>query len=118
MQAFVHDAQVRMSEGSDVRALGGAVTLELCGSWDHPPPCPVAPHHTAATRDGDDVQVRVLFVTDAGAEDDVRARIDRALASGRVEGPDGVVTHWSLVHSAKGELRRDEAAHATRLAAT
>ena len=34
-------------------APGGAITVALCGSWDHEPPCPLAPHHTRAHRSGD-----------------------------------------------------------------
>jgi len=45
-QAFAHDVVLAMEPDDDERAPGAAVTAELCGGWDHPPPCPVAAHHS------------------------------------------------------------------------
>ncbi len=42
---FVHEATVELADGADPRALGGAITVALCGHWEHEPPCPW-PHHT------------------------------------------------------------------------
>ena len=78
--AFAHDAVLDMGPDADLTAPGGSVTLALCGAFDHPPPCPVAPHHTRAERRTDGVAVRVLFATDAAREAEVRAKIDQALA--------------------------------------
>lgn len=48
-RAFAHDAFVNLEDDSDPNALGGAVTVEVCGQWNHPgQPCPLAPHHTSA----------------------------------------------------------------------
>ena len=49
-QAFAHDAVVVLDAGGDDRAPGGAITVELCGHWDHEPPCPLAAHHTGVRR--------------------------------------------------------------------
>jgi hypothetical protein len=76
--AFAHDAVLEMEPGADLAAPGGAVTLALCGVFDHPPPCPLAPHHTRAERRTDGVAVRVLFATDVTRETEMRARIDQA----------------------------------------
>ena len=65
---FAHEAVLAMAPGADLAAPGGAVTLALCGAFAHPPPCPVAPHHTRADRIGDDVLVRVLFAVEPAAE--------------------------------------------------
>jgi hypothetical protein len=97
MQPFAHTAVVDMAPDADIRALGGAVTLALCGAWEHQPPCPIAEHHTAAERDGDQVRVRVRFTTVPERELTVRARIAAALEVGELEGPDGVITHWELL---------------------
>ena len=61
--AFAHDAVLDMDPDADIRAPGAAVTVELCGHWDHEPPCPLAPHHTAVERTGRDVRLRILFAT-------------------------------------------------------
>lgn len=114
--AFVHDAVLDLEPDGDLAAPGGAVTLALCGSFTHLPPCPVAPHHTRADRQGDAVAVRVLFAVEPPQEPSVRARIDAALASGVCDGPDGVRTRWSVRSSAPGVVAEAERDHAGRLA--
>jgi hypothetical protein len=117
-QAFVHDAVVSMGAGGDVQAPGAAITVALCGHWEHEPPCPLAPHHTAAQRSGDEVQLRVLFAAEPAAEAEVRGRIDAALARASLDGPDGVATRWRFRTARPGLLRKDEAGHAERLVQT
>lgn len=75
---------IALDEGGDLNAPGGAITVALCGHWDHPPPCPLAPHHTAATEDGEGVRLRILFAANAIDEVQVRTMIEQALASGRL----------------------------------
>ena len=99
----------------DIAALGAAVTLELCGSWDHPPPCPLAPHHTRPDRDGDTVTLRIIFATEPANEALVRSRIDRALREGNLTGPDGRTSRWAFLGGGPGELDPSEAEHARRL---
>lgn len=114
-QAFVHDAVVTIEPGGDVRAPGAAVTVALCGHWDHQPPCPLAPHSTDAQRSGDQVQLRVLFAAEPAAEAEVRRRIEAALARDGLTGPDGTITHWQLRRAQAGQLRDDEAQQAEQL---
>jgi hypothetical protein len=114
-QVFAHDAVVAMAADGDVGAPGAAITVAVCGHWEHEPPCPLAPHHTAAERDGDNVRLRVLFAADPSDESEVRRRIDDGLASSRLETPDGAVALWRLVSSEVGEVRPDEADHGRRL---
>jgi hypothetical protein len=114
-QAYVHDAVVTMEAGGDARAPGGAITVALCGHWDHEPPCPLAPHSTDAQRSGDQVRLRVLFAAEPEAEAEVRRRIDAALQQGSLTGPDGGPTRWQLANAQPGLLRDDEAEHAERL---
>jgi len=113
--AFVHEATVTMETDGDLRALGAAVTLELCGSWDHPPPCPLAPHYTRPDRDGDTVAVRIIFATEPANEALVRGRIDSALRQGSLTGPDGRTSRWKFLGGGPGELDPAEAEHARRL---
>lgn len=104
-----------MAPDAELNGPGGAVTLALCGAFDHPPPCPVAPHATRADRGADGVAVRVLFATEADREAEVRALIDRALAAGSCAGPDGATTTWTFRSSAPGTVAESERAHADRL---
>ncbi len=50
-----------MEPDAELSSPGAAITLSLCGSWDHDPPCPLAPHFTSASRVGDEVHLRTLF---------------------------------------------------------
>jgi hypothetical protein len=119
-EAYAHQAQVEMAGNGDERAPGAAVTVALCGHWDHDPPCTV-PHRTeVVARDGNRVTVRVLF---ACAPDDaagVRAGVARALAAGLlpVPAPDGApATSWRVIEQVPVELTDQERAVAARLAA-
>jgi hypothetical protein len=114
-QAYAHDAVLDMVRSADPRAPGAAITVALCGHWDHQPPCPLAPHHTAADRVGDEVRLRILFATEPDQENLVRQRIDTALSGGELRGPDDVTTHWRLRGSRPGEVTPAEADHVGRL---
>jgi hypothetical protein len=114
-QAYAHDAVITMAPDGDSRAPGGAITVALCGRIDHDPPCPVAPHHTAAERDGDAVRLRVLFATEPERAEDVHSTIDAALRSGTFDGPDGGTTTWQVRESASAPVRTAERDHAERL---
>ncbi len=104
-----------MDRDGDLRSPGGAITVALCGHWDHQPPCPLAPHHTSADRNGEVVRIRVLFATDRELADDVRQRIDDALLGGSQRGPDGVVARWTVLASGSSEVSAEEHDHAERL---
>lgn len=104
-----------MTADDDVRAPGAAVTVALCGHWEHEPPCPLAPHHTDTRRSGDEVRLRVLFAAEPDAEAEVRGRIEAALARSIFTGPDGRVTHWDVRSARSGRLRDDELPHAEQL---
>jgi hypothetical protein len=114
-ESFAHEAVLSMDHDADVRAPGAAITVALCGHWDHEPPCPLAPHHTAAIRAGDEVRLRVLFAVEAELEPEVRHAVDAALAGGELIGPDGIATCWRLQGSGPSVVLEREAAHAGRL---
>lgn len=113
-QAYAHSVTVAIDPGGDERAPGGAITVALCGRWDHEPPCPLAPHHIAISHDGGELTVRVLFVADPENEHEVRTRLDAALATGVLDGPDGI-TRWTLRASGPATVRDAEREHAARL---
>ena len=104
-RAFAHDAVVAMNADADPAAPGGAITTALCGHWEHEPPCPLAPHHTAARRDGrNDVVLRILFATEPDREREVRMLINQALGA-----------QWEVRRSGAGVVQPAERAHADRL---
>jgi hypothetical protein len=112
---FAHVAVVTMPAG-DLGAPGAAITVALCGHWEHEPPCPLAPHHTAAERAGDEVRLRTLFVVEPAREAEVRRRIGAALGAGSLVGPHGREARWDLRSSRAASVRPDETDHARRLA--
>ena len=105
---FAHRAVLALSPGTDRAAPGAAVTVELCGHWEHQPPCPLAPHHTAVDGADDALGVRVVFAAAPDDETEVRRRIEAALAGGE--------PHWRLLDSGAATLRDDERELADRLA--
>lgn len=115
-QAFAHDAILSMAPEADLAAPGAAITVALCGHWQHEPPCPLAAHHTNASRVGDEVHLRTLFAAEPEDEREVRERIARSLADGQLAGPNGKATSWALHESRPGTVRPDELEHAERLA--
>jgi hypothetical protein len=117
-RAFVHQAVLAMDREADSRAPGGAVTVGLCGHWEHPPPCPFAPHHTTTSWVGSDLHVRIVFAVDPEREEEARTRIDEALRSGRLEGPDGQETRWQVRTTGRSRLAEHEIDHGQRLAAS
>jgi hypothetical protein len=117
-KAFAHEAILGMQPGADIRAPGAAITAALCGHWDHPPPCPLAPHHSGAERVGDQVRIRVLFAAEPDGEGTVRRRVEAALAEGRLRGPDGLTTRWRLLSSRPSDIAERERDHAQRLTRT
>jgi hypothetical protein len=124
--AFAHDAVLVMAPDADtdadtdadLAAPGAAVTVALCGHWEHEAPCPLAPHHSRAARNGDEVRLRVLFAAEPASEAEVRRRIDDGLRTGELRGPDGTLTRWELRSSGPGAVTDGEAEHARRLIGT
>jgi hypothetical protein len=116
---FVHAATLLMAgPGDDPAAPGAAVTVALCGSWEHPPPCPLAAHHTDWSRAGDTVSLRIIFSARAADEAEVRGLIHQALASGNMAAPDGIVSRWTLLAGGPAELSSQEREHAERISGT
>jgi len=102
-----------MAPDADPASVGAAVTVALCGQWDHEPPCPLASHHTSAVRDGDVVGVRILFACEPDQESRVRELVESALTGGRA--PAGGEVTWRLRTSARSDVLEAERAHADRL---
>ena len=77
---YVHAARIRLNETTDPAAVGAAVTVELCGHWDHEGPCRW-PHNNDIDETGSVATFRTVFVAPAEDVDEVRARIENALRS-------------------------------------
>ncbi|MFD3453721.1 hypothetical protein ACFWVC_16250 [Streptomyces sp. NPDC058691] len=115
-KAFAHEAVVVLAPGGDERAPGGAITVALCGGWEHEGRCPLAAHHTAVSPGEDKgVRLRVLFAAEPADEPEVRARIEAALAAGTLGREPAPDTRWELRASGPSPVRADEAGHAARL---
>jgi hypothetical protein len=104
---FVHRAELELRPDDDPRAPGGAVTVALCGHWEHEAPCRW-PHNNSDLRSTGRVSFRTVFIASLADEPEVRARIESALRSGT----------WAVLESGPGEPDRDEAAVARRIAAS
>ncbi|MGI8721116.1 MAG: hypothetical protein ACR2JG_02685 [Geodermatophilaceae bacterium] len=114
-QGFAHEALLSMDPGTDTGAPGAAVTVELCGHWQHEPPCPLSPHHTRVERCEGMVRLRVLFAVEAQQESEVRQRINRGLSAGQVAEPDETSPRWQLVSSMPSAVLPSEREHVQRL---
>jgi hypothetical protein len=114
-EAFAHDAILLLAPDADRRAPGAAVTVALCGHWDHEPPCPLAPHVSQGTWQGGALQLRILFAVAPAMEDIVRGHIEAALRGGELRGPDGVLTRWRLHLSRRSDVAGHEADQADQL---
>jgi hypothetical protein len=86
--------RIRLEPGSDDRAPGGAVTVALCGHWDHDGRCRW-PHLSTITPDIDGYQ-RLVVEFDAPENEvvKIKALIDPAVTHGELTGPDGLVSIW------------------------
>ena len=105
-EPYAFDAVLRMAEDADVASPGGAITVALCGSWDHEPPCPLAPHHTAAKWVEGEVRLRTLFAAEPADVQEVERRIRCALSKS---------AEWAFLSGGLSEIRAGEAGHAARL---
>jgi hypothetical protein len=112
---FAHEAVVTMDRSADERAPGAAITLTLCGSLSHEPPCPVAAHFTGAVRSGEEIRLRILFATRPEDEPRVRDLIREALAVGGGQNDHGETVTWRLQSDGPSVVRPEEHDHADRL---
>lgn len=114
-EPFAHQVVVEMDTRGDVRALGGAVSKAVCGAWDHPGPCPLAPHHTAVSQEGERITVRVLFATEPENEARVRQLITEALQGGGIVDPEGEAQAWRYVEGGPSGIANNEVMQAFQL---
>jgi hypothetical protein len=119
-EAYAHEARLELDADGDERAPGAAVTVALCGHWDHDPPCPVPHRSEVVARDGEHVTVRVLFACPRRDVRGVRAAVAAALDAGElpVPAPDaGPPTRWRVLDQEPAALTQGELLVAARLVA-
>ena len=102
---FVHRAELLLDEAADDRAPGGAVTVALCGHWDHEGPCRW-PHNNAIDASTVPARFRTVFVAVDADVEEVRHRIETGLRSD---------PSWTVVVSTTGTLDDDERALSDKL---
>ena len=101
-QAYVHQAELMLAEGTDPAAVGAMVTVALCGHWEHDGPCRW-PHHNQI----DGAQFRTVFIATPEDEPEVRRRIRTALHG---------QPSWLVLSDDARTLATDEQEVAARLA--
>jgi hypothetical protein len=80
-EAFVLEAELLLADDTDPAAPGAAVTVALCGHWEHEGPCRWPHNNAIATGGGGTARFRTLFVAARAEEQDVRGLIADALAA-------------------------------------
>ena len=104
----VHEATLRLEDEADPAAVCAAVTVELCGAWDHHGGCRW-PHNNEIWPEGKSATFRTLFVAPPSQIREVHDRIGLALRSSG---------EWSVIIDGPRPLRADDEALAARLART
>lgn len=108
VRAYVVEARLVLEDGSDPAAAGAAVTIGLCGHWEHEGACRW-PHNNAVDADSTPARFRTLFVASSDEEAHVRQRIESALRAGR---------GWQVLSTATRPVAEGEQALARRLLST
>lgn len=77
----MHQAELLLGEDTDPATPGAAVTVALCGHWEHEGPCRW-PHNNAIDAGRVPARFRTLFVANAVEEQAIRELIVGALTGG------------------------------------
>jgi hypothetical protein len=107
-EAFVHEAELRLDDGTEPARPGAAVTTALCGHWEYDGRCRW-PHNKDMRVDADLATFRTLLIAPAADEPDVRERIDRVLRT---------APGWTVLRIGSRAVGPDERSLAERLART
>jgi hypothetical protein len=105
-RAFAFEAELEFQPDTDSRAPGGAVTMALCGHWDHDGPCRW-PHKTRIDKSLTPARLRTVVVADDQTTDEVITRIEDGLRSD---------SRWAVLDSRTDTILPDEQSLAEGLA--
>lgn len=97
MYRFRLCAELQLEPGADSRSPGGAVTIALCGHWEHEGACRW-PHYSHVEPIGNSFLMTVEFNCPEHDLSEVQQRIEGALKGGMCIGPDGRENHWRLIN--------------------
>ncbi len=103
------EAELVLADDTDPAAPGAAVTVALCGHWEHEGPCRWPHNNAIATGGGGTARFRTLFVADGADEQAVRGLIAGALAD---------AAGWSVTSSGARPVAASEHDLARALLAT
>lgn len=104
-QVFVYWADLELRAEDDPGAPEAAVTIALCGHWEHDPPCRWPHNNNDPTADG---VFRTVFAAVPAEESEVRARVEGALRA----------RPWRVRASGPRDPDADELALGQRIAET
>jgi hypothetical protein len=107
VSAFVVEARLELVEGLDPAAVGAAVTVELCGHWEHEGACRW-PHNSAIDAARTPALFRTLFAAGETEAQEVRERIERVLRG---------ASAWRVVSLSERPVAKGERGLAKRLLA-
>ena len=96
--AIAIEAELDLAPGTDPRAPGGAVTIGLCGGWDHEGPCRW-PHNSRVDTSVNPAVLHVVVATDDEDMGEILTRVETGLDRDE---------RWSLLRCAIRCLRADE----------
>ena len=85
---------LRLDKDADERSPGAAVTVALCGHWEHDGSCRW-PHYSSITQTEKGAhRLEIEFNAPDDEFKEVTERIEAALAAGQLRGPDGRWSKW------------------------
>ena len=89
---------LRLEKDADKRSPGAAVTVALCGHWEHDGSCRW-PHYSSISTDENGL-LRLVVEFDAPVNElkEVTTRIEGALKARQLEGPDGRLSKWQFLN--------------------
>jgi hypothetical protein len=105
-RAYVYEAELELAPGADARAPGGAVTVALCGHWDHEGPCRW-PHYSEIDTDHAPARLCTVFACPEDEVAEVHAAIDTAVRT---------AADWTVASSQRREPHGEEVDLGERLA--
>jgi hypothetical protein len=107
VRASVIEAELSLDPAVDPAAVGAAVTVELCGHWEHDGACRW-PHNSAIDAEREPIRFRTVFVSDEEETTHVGDRIEAALRGG---------AGWRVLSVRSRPVADDERSLAERLLA-
>ena len=91
-----YECIIELAADADERAPGGAVTVALCGHWDHEGPCRW-PHYSTLEPRADGLSKLVVDFNAVPQDvERVRAKIKAGVETGQLVGPDGRLSKWRI----------------------